>query len=459
MVQSEKEKVVQLERQLHVLNEVARTITYPLKLPEMLNRVMDTIIGVIEPAEVGLVMLWDQSAGLFRAEAAFGYDKEVIKQFGLRAGESITGKVFDGGKAVLLSEAEVAHAMADIRPGNYSILERSLGRTPLPLSTLAVPIFAQEQKFGVLVLETIKGPALFSPEDLPFVQSLADLLALAIDRMRLQAKSDIKREIKEVERLRAEALATLSHELRMPLTAIKGYTTALLMEEIQWSEEKVDQFLRMIDSESDNMQSMIKDILDSSLVDVGQLKLEPQPVRVQYIAREVVDEILRYTQIHHFIIDFPANFPIIDADPRWIKQVFRNILENAVKYSPEGGLIVIKGQIRRDDIVIKVADQGVGISPEDLIPLFEKFYRVKSAEGFHISGTGLGLPVARSIVEAHGGRIWVESQEGEGTTLYFSMPYVLEARDEDNRNDVIQGNFAMKQRSNLGHESLQSDNL
>jgi signal transduction histidine kinase len=449
MVQLEKEKVVQLERQLHVLNEVARTITYPLELSDMLNRVMDTIIGVIEPAEVGLVMLWDQSAGLFRAEGAFGYDKEVIKQFGLRAGESITGKVFDGGKAVLLGRDEVVHAMADIRPGNYSVLERSLGRNPLPICTLAVPIFSQDQRFGVLVLETIRGPELFMPEDIPFVQSLADLLALALDRMRLQAKSDIRRELKEVERLRSEAMATLSHELRMPLTAIKGYTTALLMEEIQWSEEKVNQFLHLIDTECDNMQSMIKDILDSSLIDVGQLKLELQPVRLQYIAREVVDEILRYTQIHHFISDFPANFPIVDADPRWIKQVFRNILENAVKYSPDGGLIVIRGQIRREDVVIRVADQGVGISPENLIPLFEKFYRVKSTEGFHISGTGLGLPVARSIVEAHGGRIWAESQEGEGTTMYFSLPYSIENLEESSGEDIIERNLQQKPKSEV----------
>jgi signal transduction histidine kinase len=127
-------------------------------------------------------------------------------------------------------------------------------------------------------------------------------------------------------------------------------------------------------------------------------------------------------EFHHIVVDFPPGFPIVDVDPRRIKQVLRNILDNAVKYSPEGGLVMIRGEVRPSDVVVSIADQGVGISPEDLIPLFEKYFRVKSATGFHVPGTGLGLPVARTIVEAHGGRIWAESKLGEGTTLYFSIP-------------------------------------
>ena len=135
----------------------------------------------------------------------------------------------------------------------------------------------------------------------------------------------------------------------------------------------------------------------------------------------MAEEIQRHTELHRILTDFPASFPIVEADPRWIKQVFRNVLENAVKYSPEGGLIIIHGEIRREDIVVRVADQGIGISPEDLIPLFEKYFRVRSTERLQVSGTGLGLPVARSIVEAHGGRIWAESQVNQGTTIYFSL--------------------------------------
>ena len=128
------------------------------------------------------------------------------------------------------------------------------------------------------------------------------------------------------------------------------------------------------------------------------------------------------------MVDFATTFPILEFDTRWIKQVFRNILDNALKYSPEGGLIVIRGEVRLYDVVIMVADQGIGISPENLIPLFERYYRVRSTANLHIPGTGLGLPIARAIVEAHGGRIWAESKLSEGTTIYFSLPKMPEVK-------------------------------
>ena len=138
----------------------------------------------------------------------------------------------------------------------------------------------------------------------------------------------------------------MSHELRTPLAAIKGYSTALLLDEVKWPEDKRREFLGLIDEECDNLQTMIADILDSSLIDVGQLVIEPQPVRLPRLAHETADEMQRRTERHRLIVDFPPDFPIVDADPRRIKQVIRNILDNAIKYSPNGGLVVIRGQVR-----------------------------------------------------------------------------------------------------------------
>jgi signal transduction histidine kinase len=141
-----------------------------------------------------------------------------------------------------------------------------------------------------------------------------------------------------------------------------------------------------------------------------------------HIAREVAMEVRQRSKIHQPVVDFPADFPVVRADPRWIKQVFRNILDNAVKYSPQGGLVVMKGEVRDTDVVVSVADHGIGISPEDVVALFAKYFRVRSESTLHVPGTGLGLPIARAIVEAHGGRIWVESEIDEGTTISFSLP-------------------------------------
>jgi len=420
-----------LQRELNALTEIAKTLTLPLELAELLDAVLEKIVGVIEPAELGVVMLWDQSAGLFRPVASIGYDLEILSNLGLRAGESITGKVYDDGIGrVLNSPARVAEDMADMRPSNRSILERALGSQSLPYCALAVPILVGDKKYGALVLETLNRPVIFSQNDLPFLQTIADLIALAIDRTNLAIQADAIREARQAERMRSEVLAMLSHELRLPLTAIQGYTSALLLDEVEWDEEKRDEFLNLIDEECHNMQSMLKDILDSSLIDIEQLIIEPQPVRIQNLAREVATEIQLRTDLHNIIVDFPSDFPILEADPRWIKQVFRNILDNAIKYSPDGGLIVVRGEVRSTDVVVIVADQGIGISPEDLIPLFEKYFRVRSVANLHISGIGLGLPISRAIVELHGGRIWAESKHGEGTTIYFSFPLSKSLTDE-----------------------------
>ena len=226
-------------------------------------------------------------------------------------------------------------------------------------------------------------------------------------------------------------MAAISHELRTPLASIKGYATALMLKEVTFSEEKRQEFLRLIDEETDNLERMVSDIMDASLIDIGQLHIEPQPLRLPHLAEEAAQEMQHHSTTHHFVVDFPPNFPIVEADPRRIRQVFLNILDNSIKYSPDGGLIVIRGEVRQIDIVVSIADQGVGISPEDLIPLFDKYFRVKAPTGYHVPGTGLGLPVARAIVETHGGRIWAESKVGEGTTLYFSIPFKSEEDDLD----------------------------
>jgi signal transduction histidine kinase len=259
---------------------------------------------------------------------------------------------------------------------------------------------------------------------LPFIQTLADLIAIALDRIRQSEQAADALDIQKVGRVRSEVMAVLSHELRTPLAAIKGYSTALLLEEIDWPREKLHEFLRLIDEECDDLTRMIGEILDSSLVDVGQFGVEPEPVRMQHLVAEVIEEVQRRTEAHRFVLDFPDGFPIINADPLRIRQVFRNIIDNAVKYSPHGGMVVARGEVRPQQVVLSIADQGVGISAEDLIPLFEKYFRVKAPNGYHIPGTGLGLPLARAIIEAHGGRIWAESTLGQGTTIYFSLPHM-----------------------------------
>jgi K+-sensing histidine kinase KdpD len=414
-----------VERDLHGLAVVAKSLTVHLQLPELLETVMDTIDQILDPAEFGVILLWDPTEGVFRPKASCGaglVHPESLYAMQLDESESVTGIVFDHDEALFWSTSEdVKSAQKNLSSHNRKLMLQAFDQVS-PKSIMAAPLSVGTHKFGVIILGTLTGENNFMDDDLPFIQNLADLIALAIDRSRLESRQAAEEVIEQADRLRAEALATLSHELRTPLAAIKGYTTAMMLEEVQWSEEKRQEFLALIDQECDHLQTMINDILDSSLIDVGQMVLELQPIRLQHIAHEVADELQRRTKIHRLIVDFPPDFPIIDADSFRIKQVIRNIVDNSIKYSPDGGLIVIRGEQRNYDVVVSISDQGVGISQEDLIPLFEKYFRVKSSTGYYVPGTGLGLPVARTIVERHGGRIWAESKINEGTTLYFSLP-------------------------------------
>ncbi len=423
MVSIEKSDIRRLSLEAHVLSAAAHALDLDNPLPELLDTLLANVCQIWESVDFAAVMIWDQTSGLFRPLASYGCDRNLFKRIGLRAGESITGRTYDEDRPhILATQAEVAAVMGNMRPANRATLARALGTEDTANSTLAVPIRTAQQKFGVLVFESFHLQNPLTLDDLPVSQHLAKMIGLLIDRSRLEAKADAIRQTREAERLRSEVMATLSHEMRMPLTTIRGYTTMLLMDEIEWTQAKVSEYLQLIDEECESMNAMIKNILDSSLMDVNQISMEPQPLRLLHIAREVANETTRRTTNHQIIVEFSNDTPLVNADVRWLKQVFRNILDNAVKYSPNGGLIVIRSETRANDVVISIADQGIGISPEDLIPLFEKFFRVKSSDVRGIPGTGLGLPIARAIVEMHGGRIWADSKLGQGTTVHFTLP-------------------------------------
>jgi K+-sensing histidine kinase KdpD len=405
---------------------MVRDLTGTSTLPAVLDELVHRLTRHIPRAQTAVVWLWDSAQAVLVPHAVAGEavrDPEALKGIHLRPGEWIAGAVHADQSPRMISDTnqmEAAHRT--LSPENEQGFFAAIGRDVAARSALAIPLRSRGQGYGALVLISFGSSDPFSKEDIALAEVVADGIALAVDRSRLEQEASAVLESKDAHRLRAEIMATLSHELRTPLAAIKGYSTAMLLEEIAWSDAQRRDFLKLIDEECDNLQSMIAQILDSSLIDVGQLSLEVEPLRLERLARDVAEEIQRRTGDHRIMMDFPSGFPIVDADPRRVKQVLRNILDNAVKYSPDGGLVVIRGEVRPEVVVVTISDEGVGISPEDLIPLFDKYFRVKAPTGYHVPGTGLGLPVARTLVEAHGGRIWARSAVGQGTTLSFSLP-------------------------------------
>lgn len=409
-------------RQLMALTRMLRVLTGPTSLEETFEKALQHALVSGTAVDSALAALADDSATLRRA-AIVGKHAALLAKLDLQAPESSFARALtEGTRRYLTEPPDVTSALRTTAPEQQTALKKKDVYTKdSPHALLILPLQVDIRCIGILILTISDAQTELAPDELQLWESVAALCALAAYQATGRGTSS-EQSIEDNDRHRSEMMATLSHELRTPLSTIKGCATALLMDEIVLPEDEQREFLRLIDEECDNMQIMIRDLMDSALIDVGRLVLEPDLVRLPNLAQEMVSEIHNRTAGHVFVVSFPSDFPLLRVDPHWIKQVFRNILDNAAKYSPDGGMIVIRAEAREKDVVISIVDQGVGIAPEDLIPLFDKYFRVKSTTGPHVAGTGLGLPVARAIVEAHGGRIWAESKVGQGTTISFSLP-------------------------------------
>ncbi len=408
-------------QRLSAIFEIARLLAGQHDLETMLSRFLSCLIATLRGAETGILLLYEPEHDWLVVADAQGYDLHILSQIHILPGEAMSGRALQSGQpAVYPDPAAIAAVRANMSPTNQRLFARATAALDGPQCVACVPLIAGATRIGVLILENRSEPGHFR-EDLPFLEAVAQLIAVSIENARLREELQQVRALEEANRLKAELISTLAHEMRTPLTSVKGFSTALLLEEATFDAETQREFLTIIDQECDVLTDLIHDLLESSIIDAGLLRLELQPVRLARLARDTAGDYARRSPQHRFLVDLPA-FPIIDADPHRIEQVLRNLVDNAVKYSPGGGMIVIRGQVEETQVTISVSDQGPGIAPEHLNRLFDKFFRVESGLGRHVVGSGLGLPIARTIVESHGGQIWAESRPGEGSTFYFTLP-------------------------------------
>jgi signal transduction histidine kinase len=231
---------------------------------------------------------------------------------------------------------------------------------------------------------------------------------------------DITR-FREAEELKSTFISVISHELKTPVALIKGYVGTLLREDMSWDEAASREFLQIIEEEADRLTELIENLLDASRLQAGVLSINLAEVNLGDLAALIADRFRTQTSLHRFLIDFPTDFPVILGDADRLTQVFTNLISNAIKYSPGGGEIRIAGQMLMNQVVICVSDQGPGIAPEDIPHVFDRFYRAKEASRT-TKGTGLGLYLAKAVIEAHRGRIWVDPKPGDGARICFSLP-------------------------------------
>ncbi len=218
-------------------------------------------------------------------------------------------------------------------------------------------------------------------------------------------------------------ISTISHELKTPVALIKGHAATLRREDVEWDQAVVREYSGVIEDEADRLTVLIENLLTTSKIQAQRtLELNRDDVWLDQLAARAVERFSTQTKRHTFKLNFPPDFPVIQGDEQRLRQVLDNLLSNGIKYSPDGGEIEVGGIVDDHNVTVYVRDHGVGLTESDRERIFERFYRVDGTLSRRTQGTGLGLFLARSIVEAHGGTMRVESQPGQGSTFFFTLP-------------------------------------
>jgi len=403
--------------QLTALGEVGRAVSSTLDLETVLTTIVSRAVQ-LSGLDGGVVFEYDEAAEEFVQRAmtdTSGALAEARRTTRIRKGEGVLGRT-----AITLEPVQVPDIS---RPRAYEgRLRETLIESGIR-AILAVPMVREGQLIGCLAV-TRNQPGEFPAETIELLRTFATQSALAIQNARLFHEIEDKgRQLETASRHKSEFLANMSHELRTPLNAIIGFSEVLSEKMFGELNEKQEEYSKDIYASGQHLLSLINDILDLSKIEAGRMELEvtdfdlPSAIdNALILVRERASR--RGIRLGSAIDD---RVGMIRGDERKVKQVLLNLLSNALKFTPEGGRIDVRATTNDGMAEISVADTGVGIAPEDQEAIFEEFRQVGTADK-KVEGTGLGLALSRKFIELHGGRIWVQSQPGKGSTFSFTLP-------------------------------------
>jgi signal transduction histidine kinase/ActR/RegA family two-component response regulator len=409
--------------QLRALGEVSQAVNSSLDLQHVLTTIVTHAVDLSD-TDGGAIYEFDEVDQEFQLRATHGMSAELIetiREAHIRLGETVIGEAAVKRAAVQTPDirAHSGYALAAVEQAGFRAL-------------LAVPLLREAQVVGALVVRRA-APGSFPPETVDLLETLATQSVLAIHNARLFQEIERKsRQLEVASRHKSEFLANMSHELRTPLNAIIGFSEVLTERLFGELNAKQAEYLEDILGSGRHLLSLINDILDLSKVEAGRMELELGTFSLD----EALDNgltMVRERASRHGItltLDVDKAIGLIEADERKVKQVVFNLLSNAVKFTSDRGRVDVVARLVNSGVQVSVRDTGVGIAPEDKARIFEEFEQAESGVASSREGTGLGLALARRFVELHGGRLWVESQMGVGSTFTFTLPMQLASPDQ-----------------------------
>jgi signal transduction histidine kinase len=429
---------------LGTLLTLGRLMNSSLDLKQVLETAIEQVIRFVG-AERGFILLVEIETGRVWGEALRNIEKTILEA-------TLSGELTDGSAAISKTLVDqVLETRQPIVSMNAMEDPRFAGRQSVQFhnlrSVLCVPLLAQGRLLGIIYLDNRLKSGAFTDRHLAMLTAFAHQAAGAIDNARLYAnlqhsletqlrlQAELHRHetqelaLEEASRLKSEFIGFVAHELRNPLTTIRGYVQTLMADTEHTLTAEIEQeFYEAIEADSDRLLDLINELLDVSRLEAGRpLSLVLKPIML----RPLLDRATRhhrfykyFTQSHHIVTDIAPDLPdIIVADEDKLNQILANLLGNAIKYSPAGGTVrVVALPEGPAAIMIRVQDEGVGLTPEQCSQLFQRYERIERDDIRNIPGTGLGLFLVKNLVELHGGEIAVESEPGKGSVFIVRLP-------------------------------------
>ena len=401
--------------QLEGLADVGAAISSTLVPDEMLATIVSHAVE-LSGTDGGSLMEYDEATGLFRVRTVYGTSDDTVSA--LRAAEIHIDRTWVGKAArtrrVLqipdLDEARLDEHLAVLHAAGWK-------------SLVAVPLASPDRVVGVLVVRR-KRTGSFSGETCDLLDTFASQSAVALTNARLYQQLELQSaDLAEASRHKSEFLASMSHELRTPLNAVIGFSEVLLERMFGDLNERQEDYLEDIHSAGRHLLALLGDILDLSKIEAGRMELDLTTFPIDDILVQALSLVRERAALHgiRLTLEAAAGLGLVTADELRLKQVLLNLLSNAVKFTPDGGSIVVRAWRDAEEVDVTVTDTGIGIAPADQERIFDSFQQGERSASSS-EGTGLGLTLSRRIVELHGGRLWLTSTPGDGSTFGISVP-------------------------------------
>jgi signal transduction histidine kinase len=398
-------------KQLYRLVELSVTLNSTLDLNELLNLIITTATELLECEGASLLLYDDKPPRLFFA-AATGSDPAELARIPVPIDASLAGTIFRSAHPLILNDVE-----QDAR--HYSFVSDQVKLKTKNL--LGVPMSIKDKTMGVLEAVNKRG-GVFTESDVAILSVTAAHAAIAINNARLlKATQRALEKVQETNQIKSNFLALASHELRTPLGIIIGYATFLQEDTQGENSENANHVL----GAAAQMRSLLDQMRNLTLLQSDNLSLKLEKISIQELLNSSIDEI-KYSasrknqQLVYAFEDTPI---FVNVDPQRIIQAYVNILSNAIRFSADGGEVVIGAAEQGDNILAWVKDRGIGVPPDKLEKIFEEFYQVEPPNTRSYGGLGIGLPIARGLIEAQGGKVWAESEgKDQGATFKVSLP-------------------------------------